>query len=178
MSTVAEHYADALASVAVAQNAADKIREELADFTAMLEASPELRILLASPAVTRASKHSVVQALVARMGAGKTLHNFLFVVVDRRRMSLLPQIQLAFDAELDRVSGVTRAQVTSAADLSDAEKAELAAMLSRISGQQIKAEYRQDPNLIGGAVVRIGSTIYDGTVRTQLQRLRERLDSR
>lgn len=173
--TLADHYADALADVAVAQNAAAEVRRELADFVALQAESPELRILLGSPAVTRANKLAVVEALVTRLGAGKTLRNFLFVVLDHRRMALVPEIQLAFDAQLDKRRGIARAQITSASRLSDAEKAELRTVLEKLSGRQVEAEYREDPGLIAGAVVRVGSKIYDGSVRTQLQRLRTKL---
>jgi F-type H+-transporting ATPase subunit delta len=173
--SLANHYAEALADVAVAQNAAPQIRQELADFVALQRESPELRILLGSPAVSRANKLSTVEALVARLGAGKTLRNFLFVVLDHRRMALLPEIQLAFDDQLDKRRGVTRAEVTSAGSLSDVEKAELREAMEHLSGQQVEAAYLQDPTLIAGAVVRIGSKIYDGSVRSQLQRLRAKL---
>ena len=79
--------------------------------------------------------------------------------------------------QLDRLQDITRAEVTSAEQLNDNEKAELAAALEKMSGRRIKADFRLNPALIAGAVVRIGSTIYDGTVRTQLERLRGRLDS-
>ena len=176
--TLADHYADALADVAVSQNTAAEVRRELADFVALQAESPELRILLGSPAVTRANKLAVVEALVGRLGAGKTLRNFLFVVLDHRRMALVPEIQLAFDAQLDKRRGIARAHVTSAGKLSDVEKAELRAVLAKLSGQQVEAEYSEDPELIAGAVVRIGSKIYDGSVRTQLQRLRTKLAAR
>lgn len=175
--SLATHYAEALADVAIAQNAADQVRQELAGFVTLQRESPELRILMGSPAVSRANKLAVVEALVARMGAGKTLRNFLFVVLNHRRMTLIPEIQLAFDDQLDKRRGVTRAEVTSAGQLSDAEKAELRKVLEQISGRQVEAAYLQDPELIAGAVVRIGSKIYDGSVRTQLLRLRAKLAS-
>ncbi len=110
MSTsLANHYAEALADVAVAKNTADQVRQELADFVALQRESPELRILLGSPAVSRANKLATVQALVARLGAGQTLRNFLFVVLNHRRMALIPEIQMAFDVQLDKRRGVTRA---------------------------------------------------------------------
>jgi F-type H+-transporting ATPase subunit delta len=175
--SLATHYAEALADVTIAQNAAEQVRKELADFVALERESPELRIVMGSPAVPRKNKLAVVEALVARLGAGKTLRNFLYVILDHRRMALIPEIQLAFDEQLDKHRGITRAQVTSAGALSDAEKAELGKVLVQISGRQVEAEYQQDPALIAGAVVRIGSRIYDGSVRTQLQRLRTRLAS-
>ena len=127
-------------------------------------------MLLGSPGgfAARASRR-VVEALVGRMGASQTLRNFLFVVLDRRRMTLLPEIQLAFDAQLDERQGITRAEVTSAHELDDAEKAASAQRLGQISGRRVEAQYRPDPALIAGAVVRIGSTIYNGSVRTQLR---------
>lgn len=175
MSTLADHYAEALAEVALAQDAAVQIRQELADFSALLRESPELRILLTSPAVPRTGKQGLVETLVKRMGASQTLRNFLFVVLDRRRMALLTEIQLAFDTQIDKHRGITRAEVTSAGELNDTEKARLRAVLEQISGRSVETEYRLDPALIAGAVVRIGSTIYDGSVRTQLERLRFRL---
>ena len=177
MRTIAQHYADALAEVAISENSADKVRRELRDFLALLGESAQLGVLLGSPAVSRANKHAVAQALVERMGASRTLRNFLFVVIDQRRMGLLPEIQQAFEAKLDELQGVARADVTSARDLSERERKQLMTVLERLSGRRVEANYELDPRLIAGAVVRVGSTIYDGSVRTQLERLRVRLES-
>lgn len=175
MRSVADHYADALVDVALEQNAAGEIRQQLGDFLALLGESPELHVILGSPAVSKKNKQGVVQALVNRMGAGQTMRNFLFVILDHRRMALLPQIQAAFDVRLDERQGVLRADVTTARGLSDAEKNELGDALQRLTGRHVEATYRQDEGLIAGAVVRIGSTIYNGSVRAQLERLRIRL---
>jgi len=118
-----------------------------------------------------------VAALVAQMGASRTLRNFLWVVVDRGRTRLLPEIQIAFDKRLDERRGIVRAEVSSAHELAAQEKAELAAALTKLTGRKVEAQYRLDPALLAGTVVRVGSTIYDGSVRTQLERLRERLAS-
>jgi F-type H+-transporting ATPase subunit delta len=177
MRTIAQHYADALADVAISEKSAEKVSGEFRDFLALLQESAQLGILLSSPAVSRANKHGVAQALVERMKASRTLRNFLFVVIDQRRMSLLPEIQEAFEAQLDDRQGVARASVTSARDLKAGEKKQLRAALERLSGRRVEAHYELDPALIAGAVVRVGSTIYDGSVRTQLERLRARLES-
>jgi F-type H+-transporting ATPase subunit delta len=177
VSTLADRYAAALADVAVEKNRADQIRQELAEFIALLHESPQLGVLLGNPAVPRASKHGVLEALVARLGAGRTLRNFLFVVLDRERIELLREIQQAFDAQLDERQGITRASVTSARELDDSEKAQLRGALEHISGRRVEAQYQLDPALIAGTVVRVGSTIYDGSIRTQLERLREKLAS-
>jgi F-type H+-transporting ATPase subunit delta len=177
MRTIAQHYADALADVAISEKNAETVSRELRDFLGLLRESPQLGILIGSPAVSRANKHGVAQALVERMKASRTLRNFLFVVIDQRRMALLPEIQQAFEAQLDERQGVARASVISARDLKEGEKKQLRAVLERLSGRRVEAHYDRDPALIGGAVVRVGSTIYDGSVRTQLERLRARLES-
>jgi F-type H+-transporting ATPase subunit delta len=177
MRTIAQHYADALADVAISEKNTESVSRELRDFLALLRESAQLGILLGSPAVSRANKHAVAQALVERMKASRTLRNFLFVVIDKRRMALLAEIQQAFEAQLDERQGVARASVVSAKDLKESEKKKLRAALERLSGRRVEADYHSDPALIGGAVVRLGSTIYDGSVRTQLERLRVRLES-
>jgi len=177
MRTIAQHYADALAEVAISQKSADKVRRELRDFLALLRESAQLGVLLGSPAVSRANKHAVAQALVERMGASRTLRNLLFVVIDQRRMGLLPEIQQAFEARLDEMEGVARADVTSARELNERERKQLRTVLERLSGRRVEANYELDPALIAGSVVRVGSTIYDGSVRMQLERLRIKLES-
>ena len=177
MRGLADRYADALADVAIQQNAVEQVRQELADFLGLLRESPELSLLLHSPAVQRASKRGVIEALTTQMGASRTLRNFLYVVVDRGRTQELPEMQQAFDERLDERQGIVRAEISSAHDLAEPEKADLRGALERLTGRRVEAAYRLDPALLAGTVVRIGSTIYDGSVRTQLERLRERLAS-
>ena len=177
MKTLADRYAAALADVALAENAADKIRTELGDFLALLGEAPQLGTLLSSPAVPRAAKRSVAEALVKRLGASRTLRNFLCVVLDHRRTRLLPEIQKALDQQLDQRLGLTRAEVTSAHELPQIDQARLQAVLQQLTGHRVEAKYKLDPELIAGTVVRIGSTIYDGSVRTRIERLRHQLAS-
>jgi len=131
----------------------------------------------ATPSIARASKHGAIEQLVARMGASRTLRNYLFVIVDQRRAGMLPEIEQAFSALLDARQGITQATVTSAAELTAGERAELDAALAKLTGKKVQPQFHTDPALIGGAVVRIGSTIYDGSVRAQLDRLRARMIS-
>lgn len=125
MSTLADHYADALADVAIEQNSVAQIRRELADFLGLVRESADLALILDSPAVQRPNKRAVIEALVTQMGASHTLRNFLFVVVDRGRTRLLLEIQAAFDRRLDERQGIVRAEVSSAHELAEQEKAEL-----------------------------------------------------
>lgn len=177
MKVLAQRYARALAEVALEKGTAEAMRKELAAFVTLFAESQDLRNLLASPAVAREKKQAVLARLVQRMGASGELQNFLFVVVDNRRSGLLPQIQLAFEAYLHERLGLAQAHVVSARELSPKEKMELGKALESVTGMKVEARYELDPELIGGAVVRIGSTIYDGSVREQLNRLRARLAS-
>ncbi len=177
MKALAERYAGALVDVALENKQAEQVKQELAAFAAVLEESPDLHAFLANPSMARATKHAVIEQIVERMGASRTLRNYLFVIVDQRRAAMLPEIQQAFSRLLDTRMGIMQATVTSAAQLSDAERAELDAALARLTGHTVQAQFATNPALIGGAVVKIGSTIYDGSVRAQLDRLRVRMIS-
>jgi len=177
LKALAERYAGALVDVALENKQADQVKKELAAFAAMVRESPELHAFLSNPSIARASKHAAIEQLVARMGASRTLRNYLFVIVDQRRAGMLPEIEQAFRALLDARQGITQATVTSAADLTAGERAELDAALAKLTGKKVQPQFNTDPALIGGAVVRIGSTIYDVSVRTQLGRRRARMIS-
>ncbi len=177
MRALAQRYASALLAVAIEKGTAPQVKKELADFVGLLGESPDLVNFLDSPAVAREGKHAVIEKLVARLGASQTLRNLLFVVVDLRRSLLLPQIRQTFDELLYARLGIAEAHVTSVEELTAQQKTELTRALERLTDKHIEAQYRLDPALIGGAVVRIGSTIYDGSVREQLNRLRARLTS-
>jgi F-type H+-transporting ATPase subunit delta len=174
LKALAERYAGALVDVALENK---QVKQELAAFAAMVRESPELHAFLANPSIVRAAKHAAIEALVARMGASRTLRNYLFVIVDQRRAGMLIEIEQAFSRLLDARQGVTQATVTSATELTAKEREELGAALAKLTGEKVQAQYATDSALIGGAVVRIGSTIYDGSVRTQLERMRARMIS-
>ena len=177
MRALAQRYATALVDVAIERGQADQTKEELASFVSMFGESADLRNFLASPAIEWPSKQAVIGKLVARMNAGQTLRNFLFVLVAHHRSHLLAEVQQAFEEMLRARLGVAEARVTSAEELTGKQKSELMGVLERVTGKRIEARYDLDPALIAGAVVRIGSTIYDGSVRAQLDRLRARLAS-
>jgi F-type H+-transporting ATPase subunit delta len=177
LKALAERYAGALVDVALENKQADQVKQELAAFAALVSESPELHAFLANPSIARAAKHAAVEQLVARMGASRTLRNYLFVIVDQRRAGMLLEIEQAFSRLLDARQGITQALVTSAADLTPKEREQLGAALGKLTGEKVQAQFKTDSALIGGAVVRIGSTIYDGSLRTQLDRLRAKMIS-
>jgi F-type H+-transporting ATPase subunit delta len=151
--------------------------QELRTFADTVRDSVELRNVLLSPAVAPARKRAVVARLAGTLQISKLVRNFFYVLIDRRRLGLLDDMVAAFEAEIDARLGIVRAQVTSAAPLDDPQRAEMQAALARVAGKQVRASFEVDPALIGGAVARIGSTIYDGSVRGQLDALRTRLVS-
>jgi F-type H+-transporting ATPase subunit delta len=168
-------YANALADVALAQGAADAALKQLNDVAAAFATSGELRNVLASPAVPREAKHGVIEKIAARAGAGKIIRNFLFVIADHQRTHILPEIVAAFEGVIRQRQGVAEAEISSAVELSAAQKKKFAQTLERITGKKIEAKYSLDPTLLGGAVVRVGDTIYDGSVRSSLNEMRARL---
>jgi F-type H+-transporting ATPase subunit delta len=168
-------YANALADIALAQAAGDAALHQLNDFRDAYAESAELRNFMATPAVDREAKHGVIEKLVARLGASKIIRNFLFVVVDHGRMHILPEIVESFQEVIRERQGIAEAEISSAFELSAAQKAEFAFTLERMTGQRIEAKYSLDPSLLGGAVVRIGDAIYDGSVRNRLNEMRSKL---
>ncbi|HEX8871632.1 MAG TPA: ATP synthase F1 subunit delta [Candidatus Acidoferrum sp.] len=175
MKSASLQYANALADIALEQGAGDAAQKQLGDFAAAYAESAELRNLLANPAVTREAKHGVIEKLTARLGASRIIRNFLFVIVDNQRTMLLPEIVDSFAKVIRQRQGVAEAAVVSAAELDAAQKTQLQQTLERITGRKIQPKYSLDPALLGGAVVRIGDTIYDGSVRSRLNEMRARL---
>ncbi len=177
MKSASLQYANALADVALAQGASESAMKQLSDFGAAFALSAELRNFLSSPGVPRSEKHGVIEKIAARTGAGKIIRNFLFVIADHRRTHILPEIIAAFAEVIRRRQGIAEAEISSAAELSAAQKKKIAQTLERLTGKKIQAKYSLDPALLGGAVVRVGDTIYDGSVRNSLNELRARLEA-
>jgi len=168
-------YANALADIALEQSAADAAAKQLGEFGAAYEASAELRTFLASPAIAREAKQAVVEKIAARIGAGKIIRNFLFVVVDHRRTVILPEIIERFQEVIRQRQGVAEAEVRSAVELSGAQKSAIVATLAKVTGKRVETTYTLDRTLLGGAIVRIGDTVYDGSLRHRLNGLRAKL---
>jgi F-type H+-transporting ATPase subunit delta len=168
-------YATALADIALEQGSAEPARQQLEDFYAAFAESLELRNFLANPAILLEDKHGVIEKIVARLGGSRIIRNFLFVMADNQRTHLLPEIVATFEEVLRKRQGVAEAEITSASELNDAQKTALIGTLERLSGKKIQAKYSLQPQLLGGAVVKIGDTIYDGSVLNKLNQLRVRL---
>ena len=171
----AQRYAAALADVALERNDADGVKRDLASFVEAFYSSPELRNFLDSPSVDEKLKQKAIEKITEAMQLVPAVRNFIRTVADHQRTGMLREIEKAFGDELNARLGIAEAEVVSARELSAAEKETLIAALAQRTGKKITANFREDKTLVGGAIVRVGSTVYDGSVREQLERLRERL---
>jgi F-type H+-transporting ATPase subunit delta len=176
MSVLSLRYAHALSSVVNAKKLdSGAVRQQLADFADTLADSRDLREVLVNPAISGAQKLKVVDAIAGRIGMLAQVRNFVAVVMDHDRLGEFGEIVAEFSVVSDASSGLTEAEITSAHILNDADKAELEAQIAKLVGSKIHATYREDKTLLGGAVVRIGSTVYDGSLLAQLKQLKQKL---
>lgn len=173
---VAKQYAlalyDALAPMDSAR--AQAVITELESFQNLLEESQELRAVLLNPSVTIAQKKSLVDRLSGQLGVALS-KNFLLVVIGRRRIGIFDEIREAFEELVSDRAGVTRAQITAAAELNPEQRQRIERELATLTASSVRCRYDSDESLLGGAVVQIGSTVYDGSIRGQLEALRQRL---
>jgi F-type H+-transporting ATPase subunit delta len=178
MASVVGTYARAFADVAMTKsNLLDPVRmlEELRGIEALFEQSDPLRRVMENPSIPGDRKRAVLDAITMRLGTTRQVRNFVAVLTDHRRLPLFGEILKQLEQELDERQGFAEAQVSSARQLSDPEKQVLEAEITKMTGKKVRARYAQDASLLGGAVVQVGSTIYDGSVKGQLERIREQL---
>ena len=176
MAAVLGRYARAYAEVAVTYKLnPEKTVAEFQQMADVVNSSRELRNVLQNPAVSREQKLKLLDSIIQHIGATKMLRNFLAVLIDHRRIGNIGDLLEQFKRELDRSMGIADAKVSSVRELSSAEKKSLEQELAEITGKTVRATYSQDASLLGGVMVRVGSTIYDGSVHGRLQRMRQEL---
>jgi F-type H+-transporting ATPase subunit delta len=176
MAAVAGRYARAFAEVVAGQKLdPGKTVQELNEVAALVDGSAELRNVFQNPSVDHKQKIGLLDAIIKKMNGSKMLRNFVAVLVDQRRIAQIGEIAEQFRQELDERMGIAQAQVKSARELSAKEKKDLEQQLAEATGKIIRATYAEEASLLGGAVVRVGSVIYDGSVRGQLQRIKEQI---
>ncbi len=172
----APKYANAFAQVA-AQHGLDihAAQQQMKDFATTLAESHPLREILSDPSVPSEQKLSVLDALAERLGMVREVRNFIAVIMDHQRLGSLSEILDEYDQVADTRGGVADAEVTTARDLNQDDRLSLEAEVARLAGSRVRVSYTQDAALLGGAVIRIGSTVYDGSVRAQLEQLKQSL---
>ena len=173
--TLAKRYATALVEIAQEQNALDKYAADLNALSKLVEESRDFREVLINPVFTKEDKKKIAGPVLQKMGADPMVINFVYLLIDRKRIEQLTGIEKAFRAKVDEIRGITRGQVTSAEPLEQAELAQLTEKLANITGKQVIVTTKVDPSLIGGLVAKVGDMVFDGTIRTQLNQLKESL---
>jgi len=176
--SVFSRYARAFADVVIEKKLDPrKVEDELGSFVRIVESVPDLRTVWENPSVDARQKHAVLDRIITHIDGSRMLRNFIAVLIDHRRVAALPEIARQFEIDLNERLGLADAQVTSARELSDPEKRALEARVSQVTGKTVRARYKTDAKVLGGAVVKVGSTIYDGSIRGQLDRLKQELSS-
>jgi F-type H+-transporting ATPase subunit delta len=176
MADFSARYARALVDVVLGNRVpTDQVGAQLNDFLAALGESADLRQALFNPSLTAEVRVGVIDALAPRLQLGREVRNFLAVLIRHDRISAVEEIVAEYRAEVDRRLGVSEVEVVSARRLDTDERYQMEQQVSRLAGTRVRARFTEDRGLIGGAVVRIGSTIYDGSVRGRLDRMRQEL---
>lgn len=176
MASVTNTYARAFADVVFDRRLdAAKVLAEAQSLAGLVAGNKTLREVWAAPSIPADQKRKLLDAIVAKEKISKESRNFVAVLIDHRRIGFLEAIVKQFEQELNQRLGFAEADITIARDLGDAEKRTLESQVEKLTGKKVKARYAQDSTILGGAVVRLGSTIYDGSIKGQLERIKEQL---
>src|SRR5882757_1642284 len=178
MASVTSTYARALADVVFDQHLdPGQILQEARSLVELVQDNQQLREVWEAPSIPAEQKRALLDAIVAREGISRSVRNFMAVLMDHRRLKFLEPIVKEFGEELNRRLGFTEADIISIRELSEAERSAIEAQVEKLTGHKVRARYAQDSSILGGAIVKVGSTIYDGSVRGQLERIREAISS-
>jgi len=172
---VARRYASALADVALERGEAHEVQGELQAWADLLESNPNLQEVFRNPTIALDKKRAVLNKLIERARPRPTTANFLKVLLQNQRLTELPQINQKLAEILDQRAGMIAATVTTARPVAESSRQSLIGRLSALTKMKVRVDFEEDPDLIGGLVTRIGSTVYDGSVRTQLQQFRDKM---
>lgn len=172
----ASRYAGAFLDVVIsARLDAGAIDRQLSDFLATWDGSAELRTFFSNPAVPARQKVAILDDLNAKMGLQKELRNLLAVLINNDRIGQVREVAAAYRAKLQERLGIRQAEIVTARELSNEERKALVDGVAKLAGSKIEASFKLDKSILGGTVVRIGSTVYDGSVRGRLERLKQAL---
>jgi F-type H+-transporting ATPase subunit delta len=151
------------------------IDRQLTDFLATWDASAALREFFVNPAIAAVEKVKFLDRLNLKLGLQKELRNLLAVLIDNDRIGAVREVAEAYRRQLQEQLGIRQAEIVTARELSEKERGALVAEIAKLAGARVEASFKLDPSLLGGTLVRIGSTVYDGSVRGRLDRLKEAL---
>jgi F-type H+-transporting ATPase subunit delta len=172
---ISRRYAEALADVALANDQVELLDSEVGAFARMMRDSRELYDAFASPVISLDDKGRVLEALIARLKPSAKTANLLRTMLRHYRLHNLPEVHEQYRNAINRRRGIALAEVTTASPISQAEQETLRGKLKELTGKQVQVDFKTDSSLIGGVVTRIESVVYDGSIRTQLQAVKQRL---
>jgi F-type H+-transporting ATPase subunit delta len=170
---IARRYAKALIQLAIEEGAVEKYYDELAGFGSILDTHPDFAALLSNPAYTIETKRALFKDVIEKLALSTTVANFFFLLLDKNRLSHLSSIIVGYRGLADELSGLLRTTVTSALSLEDKQIEEIKAALEKTTGKTVVLKVEYDQSLIGGVVAKIGDTIFDGSIKTQLDRIQD-----
>ncbi len=172
---LARRYARALLDIGREEGQARQILPEVERFASLLSETPPLKEALGAAYVNRRDKHAVLESAVAPLGFLPTTLNFLRLLVDKGRMDVLPQIIAELRRLVEQMEGIERVEIVVPMALSETQREAVRAALAKRTGKRIEIEEKVDPGVLGGMVVKVGSTVYDGSIRTQIEQIRQNM---
>lgn len=173
--SLARRYAKAMLQIGQEQGNLDRIGNDLRALAKMMKESEELVSLLTNPAIRRADRKKVIDALLGRIGAAPISKNLIYFLLEGERMGTLQAISRELDAMIEARAGRVSAEVVSAKPLTAAQLSQIITALEKLSGKKVDVHKREDAALLGGVVAKVGDVVYDGSLRTQLDTLRDEL---
>jgi F-type H+-transporting ATPase subunit delta len=172
-SAIARRYAKALVQLGAEESAVDRFNSELASFNAILAANADLGAVFSNPAYGIEAKKEILKSVIGKLSLSTTVANFLQLLLDRSRLTFLPQITESFGALADELSGVVRPTLLSGLPLEEGQIEEIRKSLAVSTGKEVVLKVEVDPSLIGGVVTKIGDKVFDGSVKTQLAKIQD-----
>ena len=173
--SLARRYAKAVLALGQSQGNLDRVGGDLRAIAKALKDSTELATVLSNPAIRRADRKRVIDAILAKLIVQPSTKNLVYLLLDGERLDTLPAISREVDAMIEAKAGRVSAEVTSARPLDPAQLSQITAALEKLSGKKVDVKRREDPELLGGVVAKVGDVVYDGSLRTQLRTLRDEL---
>jgi F-type H+-transporting ATPase subunit delta len=176
MSAVASRYARALADVVFSDKLdAAKTVQDIQTIAQLVDANLDLRAVWVIPSIPIEQKLKLLDAIASSAGLTRQIRNFVAILIEKRRLDMMADLIVQLKIELNERMGIAEADVLSARVLADDERRALEAQIAKATGKTVRAQYEQDKSLLGGATVKVGSTIYDGSVRGQLQKMKAQI---
>ena len=172
---LARRYAKAIFDIGSTQGGLEKMGADLRTLAKAMHDSTELQSILRNPAIKKADRRKIIDALLQRIGVVTVTRNAVYLLLDGERLGSLPAISRELDAMIEAKAGRVAAEVVSAKPLDPSQLSQITATLEKLSGKKVSVTTRQDAELLGGVVAKVGDTVYDGSLRTQLRNLRDEL---